>query len=137
MVVPRFVQRAVKNEPVLIYGTGQQRRCFCYVEDVVDAVIGLMNCKDAAGKVYNIGSAEEITIDALADKIIEMTSSKSKKEFISYEKAYGRPIEDMMRRVPNLERIKKAIGWEPKTTLTEALQVIIESARTQTECTRA
>jgi len=127
MVVPRFVQRALKNEPVLIYGTGQQRRCFCYVEDVVDAVIGLMNCKEAAGKVYNIGSSEEITIDALADKIIEMTNSKSKKEFISYEEAYGRPIEDMMRRVPNLERIKKAIGWEPKMTLAEALSVIIES----------
>jgi len=127
MVVPRFVQRALKNEPVLIYGTGQQRRCFCYVEDVVDAVIGLMNCKEAAGKVYNIGSSEEITIDALADKIIEMTNSKSKKEFISYEEAYGRPIEDMMRRVPNLERIKKAIGWGPKMTLAEALSVIIES----------
>jgi len=137
MVVPRFVQRALKNEPVLIYGTGQQRRCFCYVEDVVDAVIGLMNCKEAAGKVYNIGSTEEITIDALADKIIEMTNSKSKKEFISYEEAYGRPIEDMMRRVPNLERIKKAIGWEPKMTLAEALRVIIESERTQTECARA
>jgi UDP-glucose 4-epimerase len=127
MVVPRFVQRALRSEPVLIYGTGQQSRCFCYVDDVVDAAIGLMNCKDAAGKVYNIGSAEEITIEGLADKIIEMAGSRSKKEFVSYEAAYGRPIEDMMRRVPNLERIKKAIGWEPKTSLTEALSVIIES----------
>ena len=127
MVVPRFVQRALENEPVLIYGTGQQRRCFCYVEDLVDAVIALCNCDDAAGRVYNIGSSEEITIEGLADKIIEMTGSKSKKEFISYEEAYGRPIEDMMRRVPDLERIKETIGWEPKTSLTEALQVIIES----------
>ena len=127
MVVPRFVQRVLKNEPVLIYGTGQQRRCFCYVEDVVDAAIGLMNCEETAGKVYNIGSSEEIAIEALADKIIEMTGSKSKKEFVSYEKAYGRPIEDMMRRVPNLERIKEAIGWEPKTSLDEALRVIIEN----------
>jgi len=127
MVVPRFVQRALRGEPVLIYGTGRQRRCFCYVEDLVDAVIGLINCEDAAGKVYNIGSTEEIAIEDLADKIIEMTGSKSKKEFISYEKAYGRPIEDMMRRVPSLERIKKTIGWEPKTSLTEMLQVIIES----------
>jgi len=137
MVVPRFVQRALKNEPVLIYGTGRQSRCFCYVEDVVDAIIGLMNCEDAAGTVYNIGSTEEITIEGLADKIIEMTGSKSKKEFISYEEAYGRPIEDMMRRVPNLGRIKEAIGWEPKLTLTETLEVIIESEKTRTKRTTA
>ena len=86
-----------------------------------------MKCGDAAGRVYNIGSTEEITIEGLADKIIEMTGSESKKEFVSYEKAYGRAIEDMMRRVPSLERIKKTIGWEPKTTLTDALQKIIES----------
>jgi UDP-glucose 4-epimerase len=129
MVVPRFVQQALKNEPVSIYGTGQQRRCFCYVEDLVDAVISLMDCEDAAGKVYNIGSNEEIAIEALADKIIEMTGSKSKKEFIPYEKAYGKPIEDMMRRVPNLERIKATVGWEPKTSLDETLQVIIENSK--------
>lgn len=129
MVVPRFVQSALRDEPVLIYGTGQQSRCFCYVDDVVEAVIGLMNCEKAAGKVYNIGSNEEITIEALADKIIELTGSKSKKKFISYEEAYGRPIEDMMRRVPSLERIKKMIGWEPKTQLTEALESIIRSVK--------
>ncbi len=129
MVVPRFVQRALKNEPVSIYGTGRQRRCFCYVADVVDAIIGLMDCEQAAGKVYNIGSAEEISIEALADKIIEMTGSKSKKEFVPYEVAYGRPIEDMMRRVPNLARIKETIGWEPTTILTEALQEIITSEK--------
>jgi UDP-glucose 4-epimerase len=127
MVVPRFVHRALRGEPVLIYGTGRQRRCFCYVEDLVDAIIALCNCEEAAGKVYNIGSDEEIAIEDLADKIIEMTDSKSKKEFIPYEKAYGRPIEDMMRRVPNLQRIKETIGWEPKTSLAETLEIIIES----------
>jgi len=131
MVVPRFVQRALKNEPVLIYGTGQQRRCFCYVEDLVDGIIALMDCKEAAGKVYNIGSNEEITIEALADKIIEMTGSKSKKEFVSYEKAYGRPIEDMMRRVPSLERIEETIGWEAKTSLDETLRIIIKSFKSE------
>ncbi len=129
MVVPRFVQWALRNEPVLIYGDGKQRRCFCYVADLVEAVIGLMNCNHAAGKVYNIGSAEEITIEQLADKLIDMTASSSKKEFVPYEVAYGRPIEDMMRRVPNLERIKKTIGWQPKTSLTETLQVIIQSSK--------
>ena len=133
MVVPRFVQWALGNEPILIYGTGQQRRCFCYVADLVEAIISLMSCEQAAGKVYNIGLAEEITIEALADKIIEMTGSKSMKEFVSYEDAYGRPIEDMMRRVPSLERTKKTIGWEPKTGLTETLRVIIDNEKLKTK----
>ncbi|RKY23559.1 MAG: nucleoside-diphosphate sugar epimerase [Planctomycetota bacterium] len=129
MVAPRFVKRALRDEPISIYGNGQQKRCFCYVDDVVEASVALMNCKEATGKVYNIGSTEEITIEGLADKIIEMTGSKSKKEFVSYEKAYGRPIEDMMRRVPSLERIKEAIGWQPKTTLNESLRLIIENLK--------
>jgi UDP-glucose 4-epimerase len=129
MVVPRFVQRALRNEPVLIYGTGKQTRCFCYVTDLVEAIINLMNCKQAPGKVYNIGSSEEIDIEDLADKIIDMTGSKSKKQFVPYEVAYGRPIEDMMRRVPGLERINSTIGWEAKTSLDTALQMIIESLK--------
>jgi UDP-glucose 4-epimerase len=129
MVVPRFVQWALKGEPISVYGTGEQMRCFCYVGDVVDAVIGLMNSEEASGGVYNIGSTEEIAIEGLADKIIEMTGSKSAKEFVPYEVAYGMPMEDMMRRVPNLERIKKTIGWEPKTNLTNTLEVIIESEK--------
>lgn len=129
MVVPRFVGRALKNEPLQIYGTGQQRRCFCYVGDLIDAVMNLMNCPQAAGRVYNIGSTEEITIEALADKIIGMTGSKSKKEFIPYETAYGKPIDDMMRRVPSLERIGDAIGWKPVTGLDDTLRIIIKSFR--------
>jgi len=129
MVVPRFVQRALRNEPVLIYGTGKQTRCFCYVADLVEAIISLMNCEQAKGNVYNIGSSEEIAIEDLADKIIEMTGSKSKKQFVPYEVAYGRPIEDMMRRVPNVEQIKKTIGWKPKTSLTEMLQAIIDNEK--------
>lgn len=126
MVVPRFVQWALKDEPILIYGTGKQRRCFCYVADLVEAIIDLMNCPKAVGKVYNIGSTEEIDIESLADKIVDITGSKSKKKFVPYDVAYGRPIEDMMRRVPSLERIKKAIGWEPKTPLTDTLRMIIK-----------
>ena len=129
MVVPRFVQWALKGKPVSIYGTGQQMRCFCYVGDVVDAVIGLINSEEASGGVYNIGTTEEISIEGLADKIIEMTGSKSKKEFVPYEEAYGMPMEDMMRRIPSPERINKAIGWEPKTNLTETLQAIIDSEK--------
>jgi len=127
MVIPRFVKWALKNEPILIYGTGQQTRCFGYVGDVVEGIIALMNCPAAPGRVYNIGSTEEVTIEALADKIIEMTGSKSKKKFLSYREAYGKPFDDMMRRVPCLERIKETVGWEPQTGLTETLQVIIKS----------
>ena len=129
MVVPRFVQSALNNEPLTIYGTGEQTRCFSYVGDLVEAVIELMNCEQAAGNVYNIGSNEEISIEQLANKIIEMTGSKSIKQYIPIEVAYGMPIEDMMRRVPSLERIKEAIGWRPKTSLDETLRVIIESHR--------
>ena len=129
MVVPRFVEHALKNEPILIYGTGQQTRCFAYVADVVDAIVALTNSPDAPGNVYNVGSAEEITIDALADKIIELTGSKSEKKLISYEQAYGRPFDDMMRRVPCLDRISKTVGYQVKTNLQQALASVIEDIR--------
>lgn len=129
MVIPRFVKRALKNEPILIYGTGQQARCFGYVGDVIDGIVALMNHPGAPGRVYNIGSTEEITIEDLADKIIEMTGSKSEKRLISYEEAYGKPFDDMMRRVPCLDRIKETVGYEPKTTLDETLSYIIDAIR--------
>jgi UDP-glucose 4-epimerase len=129
MVVPRFIESALKNEPIQIYGTGKQSRCFCFVEDVVDAVIRLMDCPGAIGEAFNIGSDEEITMEGLADKIIEITGSKSKKEFVPYEVAYGRPIEDMMRRVPCLDKIQNAIGWQPQTELSEILRLVVESHR--------
>ena len=129
MVIPRFVERAMKNEPVLIYGSGKQRRCFGYVGDVVEGLIGLMNCPDAPGRVYNIGSTEEISIEELADKIIEMTESKSQKKYISYEEAYGKPFDDMIRRMPCLDRIRETVGYEPKTTLDRILQSVIEDIR--------
>ncbi len=129
MVVPRFINWALRDEPLLIYGTGQQSRCFSYVGDVVEGVVELINCSGAAGRVYNLGSTEEITIESLADKIIAMTGSKSKKRFISYEEAFNKPSDDMMRRVPCVERIKETTGWVPKTTLEEALQTIIGEFR--------
>jgi len=130
MVIPRFVEAALRNEPVVIYGSGKQSRCFGNVGDVVDAVVTLMDHPAAAGRVYNIGATEEITIEALADKIIQMTGSKSKKKFISYEEAYGRSFDDMMRRVPCLDRIAQTIGYKPKTTLTQTLEAIIAEKRT-------
>ena len=129
MVIPRFVQSALKNETISIYGTGKQTRCFAYVGDVVNGIISLMNCPESPGRVYNIGSTEEVSIEGLADKIIAMTGSKSKKEIISYEQAYGKPFDDMMRRVPCLERIGDIIGYEPKTSLEQTLVMVIDEMK--------
>jgi UDP-glucose 4-epimerase len=129
MVVPRFVQWAINDEPLCIYGTGTQSRCFCYVQDVVDAIVGLMQCDRAVGQIFNVGSSEEVSIKQLADRVVELTGSRSVQEFVPYEVAYGRPIEDMMRRVPCTERIRRAIGWQPKTSLDETLRFIIAEHR--------
>lgn len=129
MVVPRFVQWALAGEALRIYGSGKQSRCFCNVGDVVRAVMGLMDSDGTVGGIYNIGSGEEISIDGLADRVIALTGSSSTKEYVPYEIAYGRPIEDMMRRMPCTERIKEAIGWQPRIDLEATLGAIIEEHR--------
>ncbi len=129
MVIPRFVERALKNQPLEVYGTGKQSRCFGYVGDVVDAVIQLMGHPEAYGRVFNVGSTEEITIEDLADKIIKMTSSSSEKKYLSYNEAYGRPFDDMLRRVPCLDRIRQTISFEPRTTLEQILDQVIAEQR--------
>ncbi len=131
MVVPRFIERALKNEPIQIYGDGKQTRCFCYVGDVIRALTGLMDATGTAGQVYNVGAIEEVTIESLANRIIAQTESGSQKEFLSYEEAYGRPFDDMMRRVPCLDRIRQTIGYEPQTGLDEILRLVIEDVRKQ------
>jgi UDP-glucose 4-epimerase len=126
MVVPRFVEWALAGEPLRIYGTGRQSRCFCNVHDVVEAVIALMRCEEATGGIFNIGSSEEVSIEQLADRVIAMTNSRSAKEFVPYEVAYGRPIEDMMRRVPSTELIKATVGWQPRIDLDQTLRILID-----------
>ncbi len=133
MVVPRFIQWALKNEPVLIYGDGRQSRCFVYIGDVIEGLIGLINSDNAGGRVYNIGSDEEVTIEGLADLIIAKTCSKSEKRFVPYEQAYGKEIDDMARRVPGLERIRRQIGYEPKVNLERTLEIIISYFRETVE----
>ena len=113
-------------------GSGQQRRCFAYVGDVVEALVALMNLPAAAGRVYNIGTTEEISIEALADKIIAATQSRSEKKFLSYQEAYGKPFDDMDRRVPCLERLNETIGFQPSTTLEESLRLIIDDFKGKT-----
>ena len=129
MVIPRFIERALDNEDIQIYGSGKQSRCFSYVGDVVGGLISLMESDSTAGEVYNVGSDEEISIEGLADKIIAMTKSSSEKRHLSYEEAYGREFDDMMRRQPGLEKIKKATGFELKMSLDETLRVTIDHIR--------
>jgi len=125
MVVPRFVRQALRNEPVTVYGDGQQTRCFTYVEDVVRAIIGLADEPAAVGQVFNIGSTEEVTIEHLARRTIELAQSSSPIVFIPYEKAYEEGFEDMRRRVPDITKIKKLIGWEPQINLDGILERVI------------
>ncbi len=126
MVVPRFVRSALKGEPLEVYGTGQQSRCFTNVADVVGALTKLMDCPEAVGRVVNIGSDEPITIAGLAEKIIEMTGSSSEVRRLTYEQAYGRPFDDMLTRKPDLGRIEGLIGYKPQYSLDETLRQIIE-----------
>ena len=117
MVVPRFVKSALTNEPITIYGDGNQTRCFAHVYDVIDAVIAIAFVENTIGKVINIGNDFEISINELAQKIIEETSSKSEIIYVPYEEAYGDGFEDMERRVPNIELIDQLVGWKPKRNL--------------------
>lgn len=131
MVIPRFVEWALKNEPLMIYGTGKQMRCFGYVGDVIDGLVALMDSPDAPGRVYNVGATEEISIEALADRIIQLTASSSEKKYLSYEEAYGKPFDDMLRRMPCLERINQTVGYEPKTKLDDILKSVIEDIKSR------
>jgi UDP-glucose 4-epimerase len=117
MVVPRFVKAALSNEPITIYGDGNQTRCFAHVFDVVDAVIALAFAENTVGKVINIGNDYEISINNLAKKIIDETGSKSEITYLPYADAYGEGFEDMERRVPSLDLIRDLVGWQPKRDL--------------------
>ncbi len=129
MVIPRFVEKALNNEPLTIYGTGKQARCFGYVDDAVNALIALMEKPNACGRLYNVGNTEEITIEDLADKIIKLTNSSSKKQFLSYEQAYGKEFDDMMRRVPCVDRLRQTVGFAPETKLDDILVTIIDDLK--------
>jgi len=129
MVVPKLVSQALRGQPVTVFGDGTQRRCFCHVADVVRGLADLMLCDSAAGRVFKLGSTEEITILELADRIREATGSESEIHLVPYDKAYEEGFEDMSRRVPDLERIQAAIGWRPQRSLDDVLRDVIEFER--------
>src|SRR5688572_24185066 len=117
MVVPRFVQAALKNEPITVFGDGTQSRCFGHVADVVEGLIKMLETPACFGQVINIGNDEEVSIMGLADRAITLTGSSSEIKFVPYEEAYGEGFEDMRRRVPSLEKAKRLIGYKPTRTL--------------------
>jgi UDP-glucose 4-epimerase len=124
MVVPRFVKAALANEPITIYGDGNQTRCFAHVYDVIDAVMAVAFASNTIGKVINIGNNVEISINSLAKKIVEETGSTSEIVYVPYEQAYGDGFEDMERRVPNIDLIDQLVGWKPKRDLTTIISDI-------------
>jgi UDP-glucose 4-epimerase len=124
MVVPRFVSAALKNEALSVYGSGDQIRCFCHVADAVKGLLLVMDSDKAKGQVFNVGNNSQISIMELAKKVIEITGSKSSIEKIAYEKAYPEGFEDMQRRVPDISKIKKVLGWEPEINLDQIIKDI-------------
>ncbi|MDR3110957.1 MAG: GDP-mannose 4,6-dehydratase [Planctomycetaceae bacterium] len=130
MVLPSFIEAARRGEPLQVFGNGEQTRCFCSVHDVVGGLIKIMNCPNAVGKVVNLGSQEEISIKSLAELVIGVTNSKSKIIYKTYQDAYGNGFDDMLRRVPCLQRAGELINWKPTKKLEEIIREIYENGST-------
>jgi UDP-glucose 4-epimerase len=129
MVVPRFVSAALANEPVTVYGTGEQSRVFCHVHDIVAGLLTLWDDERAHGQVFNLGGIGEISMNALADRVIALTNSSSEVLHIPYEEAYEPGFEDMQRRVPSTAKVKELTGWQPSRTLDDIILDVAEYQR--------
>ena len=126
MVIPTFVKQALSDHPITVYGDGTQSRCFCYVGDVIGALMKLMDDERAVGEVFNVGSNQEITIRDLAKKVQELTKSASEIVFVPYDEAYEEGFEDMPRRIPNISKVNRQVGFEPQMDLDGILRSVIE-----------
>lgn len=129
MVVPNFVRQALEEQPITVYGTGKQSRCFCYVGDTVVALLKLLDVPEAVGQVFNIGSSEEISMEDLANLIKKKLNSNSPICYIPYDQAYEAGFEDMPRRVPSTVKIERYIGWHPSASLDTTIDLIAEYFR--------
>jgi UDP-glucose 4-epimerase len=125
MVIPRFIEAAMKGSDLLVHGDGSQTRCFGYVGDIVPALVALMECQEAEGQAVNLGSTEEVSILELANLVIEITGSSAGVRLVPYEEAYGEAFEDMPRRVPDISKARKLIGFEPQTSLRQIISKMI------------
>lgn len=133
MVLPNFTRQALEGSPITVFGTGRQSRCFCDVRDTVEAIIRLISKDAAVGEVVNIGTDEEVTIEGLARMIKQRTNSASPIEYIAYDEAYEPGFEDMLRRVPSVEKLQKLISFRPTTPLTEIVDRVIDCFRAKLE----
>lgn len=129
MVVPRFVQAALKNEPITIYGTGTQSRCFCHVYDAVQGILAVIDAQETVGQAFNIGNNHEVSIEELAQAVIKQTASSSPITKIPYEEAYSAGFEDMQRRVPDISKAKAVVKWSPKLSLENIISDVANHLR--------
>lgn len=136
MVFPRFVGQALRGEPLTVFGTGMQARCFVHVKDIVEGLIACANYDDAAGQVFNLGSSEETTIQSLAERIIASTGSSSAIRHVPYEEAYGDGFDELPRAVPNLQKASRWFGYQPKRDLQTIISDVTKHFE-KTQCTFA
>ncbi|RJO61122.1 NAD-dependent epimerase/dehydratase family protein [candidate division WS5 bacterium] len=129
MVIPRFVKQSLNNKPITVFGDGKQSRCFAHVKDAVNALVKLGQIEGAVGEVINLGNDEEVSIEELAQKIKKLATSKSEIQYISYNEAYEEGFEDMMRRVPDLTKIRKLIGYNTQYSLNDIINDVIAYAK--------
>lgn len=127
MVLPRFIDSAIKCTPLKVYGDGSQIRCFCHVDDVVSGLLKIIDSEVSIGQAFNLGNNEQTTILNLAKRVIEITQSESDIEFVPYEKAYGEGFEDMQRRVPDISKITTMLGWKPRINLNQIIHDVYSS----------
>jgi UDP-glucose 4-epimerase len=125
MVLPGFVNQALKGEPITVYGTGEQSRCFAHVADVVESLVRLMNAPSAFGEVFNVGNDQEISIEALAQRVKAVTASVSAIQKVPYKEVYGAGFEDMVRRVPDVRKLERFIDYRPKTPLDRIIADVV------------
>ncbi len=129
MVIPRFVSQAIKGEPITVYGDGQQTRCFCFVGDVVDAMLKIADHAEASGRAYNLGGTEEVSMEELARRVIAVAGSDSKIRYVPYDEAYEEGFEDMQRRVPDTTRARELVGFSPVVSLTDIIRMVVDDQR--------
>jgi UDP-glucose 4-epimerase len=132
MVIPRFVENALADQPLEIHGDGEQTRCFCHVADTIQALRSLMDETSVSGEIFNVGNTNQIRILDLAERVLEMTRSESEQVFVPYNEVYGQGIEDMLHRVPSIDKIRATVGWEPLLPLDVILADVIKHARMRT-----
>lgn len=133
MVLPTFAKQALAGEAITVYGSGEQARCFGHVADAVEAIIRLANCPEAVGEVVNVGTDEEVTIHELAQRVRRLAQSESEIRFLSYEEAYAEGFEDMLRRIPDLEKLERLTGFRPRIQLDTTIANVLESLRSESD----